>query len=69
VLGRYCPCPSLDLVADLNFQAGIIAAHQCLRDKHEETAPASKPRFKDTRLFRLAEETPIYLFRFAPTID
>jgi hypothetical protein len=68
VLGRYCPCPSLDLVADLN-QAGIIAAHQCLRDKHEETAPASKPRFKDMRLFRLAEETPIYLFRFAPTID
>jgi hypothetical protein len=67
VLGRYCPCPSLDLVADL--KAGIIAAHQCLRDKHEETAPASKPRFKNTGLFRLAEETPIYLFRFAPTID
>jgi len=45
-----------------------INAH---RDKREETAPASKLRFKYTRLFRLAEETtkPIYLFRFAPTID
>jgi hypothetical protein len=46
-----------------------INAH---RDKREETAPASKLRFKYTRLFRPAEETtkPIYLFRFArPLID
>jgi hypothetical protein len=52
----------IDLVADLNFRA-VIAAHQSLRDKHEETVPARKLRFKYTRLFRLAEETtkPIYL--------
>ena len=63
------PARVLILLPICIFGPAAIAAHQCPRDKHEETVPASKLRFKYMRLFRRKEHEADLSFRFAPTID